>query len=159
MVAPNKPTISPLTWERDVPLLTHPAILNSIAKLWIITSISALAFLDGTVGWQQGIKAVVPITTIMLMFIGGLFVVSLLILLIVLLPRTWWMLASRRGRIDLRQHLRQRRAAKTFEQFEQEKCRARKGRPKTRWTGVLRPTKQKELSRDRQTLYGSHQPV
>lgn len=83
MIAADKTNAPPLTWERDVPLLTHPAILGSIAKLWIITGFIMIALMGGIIGLKEGIKAVIPLATMMLMVTGGLFVVSLLVVLLV----------------------------------------------------------------------------
>jgi hypothetical protein len=83
MATSETPDTHPLTWERDVPLLTHPAILGSITKLWIITGLLMLALVGGIVGIQDGIEAVVPIAAMMMMLTGGLFMLSLLIMLVV----------------------------------------------------------------------------
>lgn len=83
MATSKSPDTHPLTWERDVPLLTHPAILGSIAKLWIITGLLMLALVGGIVGIQDGIAAVVPIAAMMMLLTGGLFILSLLVMLVV----------------------------------------------------------------------------
>ena len=83
MAALETPDMHPLTWERDVPLLTHPAILGSIAKLWIVTGLLMLALVSGIVGIQDGIRAVVPIAAMMLLLAAGLFMLSLLVMLVV----------------------------------------------------------------------------
>lgn len=82
-MAPPTPDMHPLTLERDVPLLTHPAILGSTTKLWIITGLLMLVLVGGIIGIQDGIKAVVPIAAMMMLLTGGLFMLSLLVMLVV----------------------------------------------------------------------------
>lgn len=83
MATSETPDTHPLTWERDVPLLTHPAILGSVAMLWIVTGLLMLALVGGIIGIQDGIAAVVPLAAMLLLITGGLFVLSLLVMLVV----------------------------------------------------------------------------
>lgn len=83
MMTPATSATHPLTWECDVPLITHPAILGSVAKLWIVTGLVMLGLVGGIIGLQSGIKAVVPLAAMMLLIVAGLFVLSLLVMLVV----------------------------------------------------------------------------
>ncbi len=76
-------SIAALAWERDVPLLTHPAILGSMAKVWIISGLLMFALVGGIIGFQEGIKAIIPLAGMIGLIVGGLFVLSLLIMLVV----------------------------------------------------------------------------
>lgn len=76
----NTPSLS---WECDVPLLTHPAILGSLVKVWTISGFLMFALVGGIIGWQDGIKAVIPLAEILLVVLAGLLVLSLLVMLVV----------------------------------------------------------------------------
>jgi hypothetical protein len=72
-----------LAWECDVSLITQPAIVGGMAKVWLIAGVLMFALVGGMVGLQDGIEAVIPLAELLLMILGGLFVLSLLIMLIV----------------------------------------------------------------------------
>jgi len=78
-----EPAITPLTWECDVPLLTNPAMVGGLIKVWAIAGLLMLGLVGGIIGIQDGIKAVVPLAEMLLLILGGLFVLSLLIMLVV----------------------------------------------------------------------------
>jgi hypothetical protein len=79
----NESTTPPLTWELDVPLLTHPVMLKNFVTLWIVSGVIMLALVGGIVGVREGIKAFVAIAEMILLIIGGLSVLSLLVMLVV----------------------------------------------------------------------------
>lgn len=89
MVSPAKLDMPPLTWECDVPLLAHPSIVGSLAKVWIIAGFLMFALVGGIIALQDGIKAVVPLAGMLLLVLGGLFLFSLLIMLVVFGNRMW----------------------------------------------------------------------
>lgn len=83
MTASSKFDRPPLAWERDVPILTHPAVLRTWAALWIVTAAIMLALVGGIVGVREGVKAVAPVAALVLLTTGGMVVVSTLALLLV----------------------------------------------------------------------------
>jgi hypothetical protein len=83
MATDETPDTHPLSWECDVPLLTHPAMLGGIAIVLIISVLLVFALVGGIIGLQEGIKAVVPLAEMLLLVFGGLFVLALLIMLVV----------------------------------------------------------------------------
>jgi hypothetical protein len=73
----------PLTWEIDVPLLTHPVMLKSFGTLWIVSGVIMLALVGGIVGLQEGIEAFIAIAEMILVIIGGLSGLTFLVMLVV----------------------------------------------------------------------------
>lgn len=82
-IVAGDPATPPLTWECDVPLLTHPAMIGSLIKVLAIAGFLMFALVGGIIGIQEGIRAVLPLAEMLLLVLGGLFVLSLLIMLVV----------------------------------------------------------------------------
>lgn len=73
---------TPLIWERDVPLLTNPAILRSVLLLWLVTAGVMCALVGGIVAVTDGLKSAVPIVEMCLTIVGGLALLSFLIMVL-----------------------------------------------------------------------------
>lgn len=73
---------TPLIWERDVPLLTNPAILRSVLLLWLVTAGVMSALVGGIVAATDGLKSAVPIVEMCLTIVGGLVLLSFLIMML-----------------------------------------------------------------------------
>lgn len=73
----------PLAWQCDVPLVTHPVMLRSLAIMCGVSAFIMIALVGGTIALTEGIRSALPMAGMGLMMGGGLFVLSLLIMLVV----------------------------------------------------------------------------
>lgn len=78
----HKQAHPPLVWERDVPLLTNPAILRSVLLMWLVSAGVMIALVGGIIAARDGFKAIVPIVEMCLMIVGGLTLLSFVIMVV-----------------------------------------------------------------------------
>lgn len=73
----------PLSWQCDVPLVTHPVLLRSLAIMCGVSTFIMIALVGGLIAITDGVKSAVPMIGMGMMIGAGMFVLSLLIMLVV----------------------------------------------------------------------------
>lgn len=73
----------PLSWQCDVPLVTHPVLLRSLAIMCGVSTFIMVALVGGLIALTEGIRSAVPMIGMGMMIGAGMFVLSLLIMLVV----------------------------------------------------------------------------
>ena len=79
-MTPKRP---PLSWQRDVPLVTHPVLLRSLVIMCGVATFIMAALLGGLMVVTEDIRSAVPMIGMAMMVGAGMFVLSLLIMLVV----------------------------------------------------------------------------
>jgi hypothetical protein len=83
MTRSRKPSRPPLTWQCDVPFLTHPAMLRSLVMMFGVSAFIVISLVGGIIALTEGVKHALPMVSMGLMITGGLFVLSVVIILVV----------------------------------------------------------------------------
>ncbi len=83
MTRSRNPGRAPLAWQCDVPLVTHPVMLRSLAIMCGASAFIMIALVGGIIALTEGVRSALPMVGMGLMMGGGLFVLSLLIMLVV----------------------------------------------------------------------------
>lgn len=73
----------PLAWQCDVPLVTHPVMLRSLAIMCGVSAFIMISLVGGIIALTEGLKSALPMVGMGLMMGGGLFVLSIVIMLVV----------------------------------------------------------------------------
>lgn len=73
----------PLSWQCDVPLVTHPVLLRSLVTMCGVSTFILVALIGGLMALTEGIRSAIPMIGMGMLIGAGMFILSLLIMLVV----------------------------------------------------------------------------